>query len=110
MADVIQLLDGSVHTVFDDRDTLELVGTYMGWEIQRWLEARLSGGEGMEDYIDDLEKEVDSLRVHHKEVMAELRQHSEAIAALIREKNIDRKALSTEAGAVSCVTWREMNR
>jgi len=42
--------------------------------------------------------------------MTELRQHSEAIAALIREKGIDRKALSTEAGAIGCITWREMNR
>jgi hypothetical protein len=42
--------------------------------------------------------------------MAEVRQHSEAIAALIREKDIDRRTLSTEAGAIGCVTWREMNQ
>ena len=110
MADVIQLSDGSVHTVFDDHDALDLISTYMGYEIQRWLEDRLNGGEDVESYIEDLEKEADSLRAHHKEVMTELRQHSEVIAALIREKDIDRKALSTEAGTVSCVTWREMNR
>lgn len=110
MADVIQLSDGSVHTVFDECDALELISTYMGCEIQRWLEDRLNGGEDVESYIEDLEKEADSLRAHHKEVMTELRQHSEAIAALIREKDIDRKALSTEAGAIGCITWREMNR
>jgi hypothetical protein len=110
MADVIQLSDGSVHTVFNDRDALELIEAYMGGEIQRWLEDRLSDDEDAADYIDDLEKEADRLRAHHKEVMAEVRQHSEAIAALIREKDIDRRTLSTEAGAIGCVTWREMNQ
>lgn len=35
MADVIQLSDGSVHTLFDDRDALDLIGTRMGTDIQR---------------------------------------------------------------------------
>ncbi|MCR5844831.1 MAG: hypothetical protein K6G66_12885 [Oscillospiraceae bacterium] len=110
MANVIQLSDGSVHTIFDDRDALDLIGEYMGWDMRKWLEDWLS--EGYEDaaYIEDLEQEADSLRAHHKEVMTELRKESEAIAGLIREKDIDRRALSTAAGNIGCITWREMNR
>ena len=110
MADVIRLADGSAHVIFDDRDALDLIGTCMGMEIQQWLEDRLSDDDGADAYIDDLEKEIGGLRTHHKEVMAELREHSEAIAALIREKDIDRVKLSHEAGAIGCITWREMNR
>lgn len=110
MADVIRLADGSAHVIFADRDALDLIGTCMGMEIQQWLEDRLSDDDDAEAYIADLEKEADGLRDRHREVMAELRQHSEAIAALIRGKEIDRVKLSAEAGAIGCITWREINR
>ena len=108
MADVIQLSDGSVHTLFDERDALELIDRCMGAEMRKWLEDWLSEGDDDAAYIDDLEKEAEGLRAHHKEVMQELRRQSETIAALIREKEIDRRALSAAAGAIGCVTWREM--
>lgn len=110
MADVIQLSDGSLHTVFDGRDALDLVGERLGDDLRRWLEDWMSESDDDAAYIEDLEKEADGLRDHHKEVIAELRQHSEAIAALIREKEIDRVKLSHEAGAISCITWKEIIR
>ena len=42
--------------------------------------------------------------------MTELRKESETIANLIRGKEIDRKALSTAAGNIGCITWREASR
>lgn len=108
MADVIRLKDGSVHTVFDERDALELVRDYMGDDIHRWFEYCLSDREDDGAYIEDLEKEADGLRDHHREVMAELREQSEIIAGLIREKDIDRRALSTAAGKIGTITWREL--
>ena len=86
MAHVIQLSDGSVHTVFTERDALDLIGERMGYEMRRWLEDWLADKDDDADYIDDLEKEAERLRAHHKEVMEELRQQSETIAGLIREK------------------------
>ncbi len=108
MADVIQLADGSVHTLFDERDALELVDSYMGMEMRRWLENWISESDDDAAYIEDLEKEAEGLRAHHKEVMAELRRQSETIAVLIREKEIDRRALSSAAGAIGSITWREL--
>ena len=108
MEDVIQLSDGSVHTLFDERDALDLIDCCMGMEMRRWLENWMSEGDDDAAYIEDLEKEAEGLRVHHKEVMAELRQQSETIARLIREKEIDRKALSSAAGAIGSITWREL--
>ncbi len=108
MADVIQLSDGSIHTVFDERDALDLIDRHMGQEMRKWLEDRLSESDDDVAYIEDLEKEADGLRAHHKEVMTELRKQSETIAGLIREKEIDRRALSAAAGAIGCLTWREL--
>ena len=108
MADVIQLSDGSVHTVFTERDALELIDRYLGLEMRKRMEDWMSEGDDDAAYIDDLEKEADGLRAHHKEVMEELRRQSETIAGLIREKDIDRKALSAAAGAIGSITWREL--
>lgn len=41
--------------------------------------------------------------------MKALRKQSEAIAELIQEKEIDRVRLSHAAGAISLITWREIN-
>lgn len=108
MADVIQLSDGSVHTLFDERDALDLIDSRMGMEMRKCVEDWMSEGDDDAAYIEDLEKEAEGLRVHHKEVMAELRQQSEIIAGLIREKEIDRRALSSAAGAIGSITWREL--
>ena len=110
MANTILLTNGRIETVFKERDFLDLVDECMGSDARGWLEERLSEKDGDADYVTYLEKEADSLRAHHKEVMAELRKESEIIAGLIRKKEIDRKALSTAAGNIGSITWREASR
>ncbi len=110
MANVITLPDGRNETIFGERDFMDLAERYMGPDARRWLEDRLAERDGDSGYIDDLEKETDSLRARHKEVMEELRKESETIAGLIREKEIDRRALSAAAGSICRITWREAGR
>ena len=109
MAQVIQLKDGGIETVFDLSDVLFLIDTHMGDEVRRWLEDWLSEKDDDADYIDDLEKDLQAAKDHRKEGMRTLREQSETIARLIREKEIDRKALSTAAGVIGTTTWRELN-
>ena len=109
MADVLELSDGSIHTVFDIRDVMELIDTHVGSEVRRWLEEYLTEDDNPGDYVSDLEAEVKGIRDHHHEVMNSLREESEKIACLIRERDIDRKALSTAAGRIGTITWRELN-
>ena len=110
MANVITLPDGRNETIFSERDFMDVLERYMGPDARRWLEDWLGNNDDVADYIDDLEKEADGLRAHHREVMTELRTHSETITKLIRGKEIDRKALSAAAGIIGCITWREANR
>ena len=109
MAEVLQLSDGSIHTVFDIKDMMELIDTHLGYEARRWLEEYQTEDNDLGDYVSDLEKEVEGVRSHHREVMTSLRVESEKIACLIRERDIDRKALSTAAGKIGTITWRELN-
>ena len=110
MADVLELSDGSIHTVFDIRDVMELIDTHVGSEVRRWLEEYLTEDDDLGDYVSDLEAEVKGIRDHHHEVKNSLREESEKIACLIRERDIDRKALSTAAGRIGTITWRELER
>ena len=109
MPSVIQLKSGRTETVFDLEGMLYLVEQYMGSEARCLLEEFTTPEEDDADYIADLEKENQRLRDHHHEVMVELRKLSETEARLIQEKEIDRKALSTVAGKIGTITWREIN-
>ena len=110
MANTILLPNGRIETVFNKRDFLELVDECMGSDAREWLEEHLAEKDGDADVVSYLENEVDSLRVHHKEVMEKLRKESEIISGLIRKKEIDRNALSTAAGNIGSITWREASR
>lgn len=109
MAHMITLNDGSMETIFDERDFLNMVDERLGMEARRWLEDYLSEGNEDAAYIDDLEIILDSAKAHHKEVMGELRKLSEEIAGIICQKDIDRRALSNAAGQIGIITWREIN-
>ena len=106
---VIQLKSGKTETVFDLEGLLYLVEQYMGSEARLLLEDLITHENDDAEYIADLEKDIQKLRDHHHEVMEELRKLSETEARLIREKEIDRKALSTVAGKIGTITWREIN-
>lgn len=113
MAHVITTKDGKNHTLFDERDLFWLVEEYAGDEARRWLEDYFSDWEyeHSEDAeaIEELEAELKGAKEHHKDVIRELREQSEIIAGLIREKKIDRGKLSTAAGKIGTITWRELN-
>ena len=109
MADVIKLADGSSRVVLGLKDILELIDTHLGDEARGWLEEYLAETDENDGYAEDLEAELKGVRDHHHEVMEELRRQSETVAALIREKEIDRKKLSGAAGIIGSITWREIN-
>ena len=109
MANVILLKDGQVETVFDLDDLLYLIDRDMGYDTRILLEELTAPEDDSEEYIAQLEKENQQLREHHREVMQALRAQSETIARLIREPEIDRKTLSTTAGVIGKITWREIN-
>ena len=109
MANVILLKGGQVETVFDLDDLLYLIDRDMGYDTRILLEELTAPEDDSEEYIAQLEKENRQLREHHREVMQALRAQSETIARLIREPEIDRKTLSTTAGVIGKITWREIN-
>ena len=109
MANVIRLKSGQCETVFDLEDLLRLIEEHMGDETRRLLEELTAPPEDNTEYIEELEQENRELREHHRTVMRKLRTLSEEEARLIQEREIDRQALSTVAGKIGTITWREIN-
>ncbi len=109
MATTILLPDGKVETVFDLTDLLRLIEDRMGWEARELLEEWIRPDNDAEAYIAYLEKEAEAQKARRLDAMKALRKQSETIAELIREKEIDRVKLSHAVGAISMITWREMN-
>ena len=109
MATTILMPGGKIETVFDLADLLRLIEDRMGWEARELLEEWIRPDSDAEEYIAYLEKEVEAQKNRRLDAMKALRQQSETIAELIREKEIDRIKLSHAAGAISMITWRELN-
>ena len=113
MANVITTKDGKNHVLFDEKDLFWLIDEYAGDEARRWLEDYVADVEYEHsddaETIEELESDLKGAKEHHKDVMRQLREQSETIAGLIREKEIDRKKLSEAAGVIGTVTWRELN-
>ncbi len=109
MADTLMMWDGGIRTVFSMDDFIQLVDEYMGMDARQWLEAGLSSSEGIWAYAEELEKDLERQKKHHREVMMELRSLSEKEAGLIEEKKIERHELSNIAGKIGVITWREIN-
>ena len=109
MATTIMLPDGKVETVFDLADMLRLIEDRMGWEARELLEEWIRPDSDAEEYIAYLEKEVEAQKGRRLDAMKALRKQSETITELIREKEIDRVKLSHAVGAISMITWRELN-
>ena len=84
MADVLELFDGSIHTVFDIRDVMELIDTHVGSEVRRWLEEYLTEDDDLGDYVSDLEKAVEGVRGHHREGRSYLRAAGEEMPSARR--------------------------
>ena len=109
MAEMIQLPDGSVSAVLCLQDFMELTGKWMGSEAIGWLEGYLEDIRLDDRDVAELEKELEKQKDHHRKVMERLRYDAEEIVDLIREKEIDRVALSAAAGRIGTITWRESN-
>ena len=112
MAHVLKLKDGRTEVLMDLRDFCGLTDEYMGTDAKEWLEEYLADTYGEEEELAAMEeehqKELDGIREHYHGVLEELRGQSEILAGLIRQPEIDRKAVSACAGKIGTVTWREM--
>lgn len=78
---VIRLKDGSLHTIIEEKDLLELIGIYMGEEVLsgvlRMQEEYDEEIESLQEYVKDLERQIDQTEEELKETKLKLRKIQE---------------------------------
>ena len=105
-------INEDVKTVFCFRDMMELIEDRMGMEFRTVLQKMLS-----ETYAKEAEwavieeehrKELDGIREHYHNVIAEIHEESKQLSDLIRAQRLDRSAISRCAGRIGTITWRAL--
>jgi len=87
---------------------LELVDEYMGMDARMWFEDYLAGADSQTADVAAMETWYEKRSEHYRQVIRELRAHAEKLSGLIREKELNRTAISHEAGQIGVITGREL--
>ena len=105
-------INGKAYTVFTLRDMMGLIDEHMGVEFRTILEEMLS-----ETYAKDSEwavieeehkKELEEICEHYHGVIVDIRDQAEMLSELIRAQRLNRSAISSCAGRIGTITWREL--
>ena len=111
MAQVIEV-KGKAAVVLGLKDLMELIDQHMGMEFRSAMEEMLSEIYASEFEWAQIEREhrteLDEIREHYHNVIRDIRDQSEEMAGLIREKRLNRNAISKCAGKIGTLTWREL--
>lgn len=111
MAHVIEV-KGKAAVVLGLKDLMELIDQHMGMEFRTALEETLSETYASEYKWAQIEREhrseLEEIREHYHNVIRDIRDQSEELAELIREKRLNRNAISKCAGKIGTITWREL--
>lgn len=105
-------INGEVKTVFCLKDMMELTSEHMGEEFREVLTEMLADTYAAESewaaIEEEHQKELDGIREHYSGVITEIHEESKQLAELIRAQRLDRRAISSCAGRIGTITWREL--
>lgn len=105
-------INGEVYTVFSLRDMMELIDECIGNEFRTILEEMLSETYAKESewavIEEEHKKELEEIREHYHGVIVDIRDQAEMLSELIRAQRLNRSAISSCAGRIGTITWREL--
>lgn len=101
MGTVLRDRQGIDHTVFDRESFLKVLREVAGDEIYDYFKQEFEEEMDLQIQLEDLEAEKRGLKDYYEDKMKRIEEYASDLAEIIRQKNIDRKAMSTMAGKVS---------
>ena len=105
-------INEEVKTVFCFRDMMELIEDRMGMEFRTALQEMLSETYAKESewavIEEEHKKELEEIREHYHGVIVDIRDQAEMLSELIRAQRLNRSAISSCAGRIGTITWREL--
>ena len=97
MPHVLTAKDGRNHTVFDERDLLQLIADYLGADFRDWLEewagdykADMQGElDEARETAKEAEQELDKLKNHQRQVFTNMYEEAERLMDLTEKEHPD---------------------
>lgn len=102
---MISLKDGSVRTLFDFDDFLELVQNYMGYDAAKWLQTHVEQAEEAADYTQakvstDLIAYESNLE-SNREAFEGIQLEAATILGVLQDKRVDRQKIARAAKKIA---------
>lgn len=108
MPHTMELKDGTVTTLLQYKDFLELVDSYMGYEARRYLEEMQCDLAGLEEDMEYAEKEYERQGDHQRNVLNNIREEAETLDALLLADRLDRKRIQTSVKRIRQMVMQEL--
>ncbi len=108
MPHTMGLKDGTVTTLLQYKDFLELVDSYMGYEARRYLEEMQCDLAGLEEDMEYAEKEYERQGDHQRNVLNNIREEAEALDTLLLADRLDRKRIQTSVKRIRQMVMQEL--
>lgn len=108
MPHTMELKDGTVTTLLQYKDFLELVDSYMGYEARRYLEEMQCDLAGLEKDMECAEKEYERQGDHQRNVLNNIREEAEALDNLLLADRLDRKRIQTSVKRIQQMVMQEL--
>lgn len=108
MPHTMELKDGTVTTLLQYKDFLELVDSYMGYEARRYLEEMQCDLAGLEKDMEYAEKEYERQGDHQRNVLNNIREEAETLDALLLADRLDRKRIQTSVKRIRQMVMQEL--
>lgn len=108
MPHTMELKDGTVTTLLQYKDFLELVDSYMGYEVRRYLEEMQCDLAGLEKDMEYAEKEYERQGDHQRNVLNNIREEAETLDALLLADRLDRKRIQTSVKRIRQTVMQEL--
>lgn len=109
---MIGLKDGSVHTLFDFDDFLELVEDRMGYDAAKWLRTHVEQAEAAADYTQakvatDLTSYESNLE-SNREALEAIQLETATILGALQDKRINREKIAYSAREISKIIFHQI--
>ena len=108
MPHTMELKDGTVTTLLQYKDFLELVDSYMGDEARRYLEEMQCDLDELVQDREYAEKEYERQGDHQRNVLDNIREEIEALDRLLLADRLDRKRIQISVKLIRQMVMQEL--
>lgn len=94
----VKMKDGKIRVLFDERDAMDAVEDYAGYEIRKFIEEYVKEADEEREYsiaeCERMEKDAEIDADHQRQILCDVREELDAIASMLAEPRLNREKLT----------------